>query len=102
MLTPMFFNEKPVKTLAALAKKDRVWYPSMICKEIDCTYPHMMSILSTFESEGLIKSEAQGRIKIVKLTEYGEDLARDFETVLRRLDKGIESKKTEKKQKREE
>ncbi len=96
MLTPMFFNEKPVKTLSALAKKDRVWYPSMICKEIDCTYPHMMSILSTFETEGLIKSEVQGRIKIIRLTDYGEDLARDFETVLRRLDKGVESKKTEK------
>jgi predicted transcriptional regulator len=93
MLGPVFFNEKPVKTLATLAKKDRVWYPSMICKEIDCTYPHMMTILKTFKSEGLIITEEQGRIKIVRLTEHGEDLARDFENVIRRIDKGPESKK---------
>jgi predicted transcriptional regulator len=94
MLTPVFFIMKPVKTLACLAKKDRVWYPSMICKEIDCTYPHMMSILSTFEENGLIVSENQGRIRIIKLTALGEDIAHDFENILRRFEKvGEETKR---------
>ena len=94
MLSPVFFNVKPVKTLTCLAKKDRVWYPSMICKEIDCTYPHMMNILSTLEEHGLISSDYQGRIRIIKLTPLGEDIAHDFETILRRFEKvGEETRK---------
>jgi len=87
MLPRIFFNEKPVKTLACLTRKDKVWYPSMIAKEIDCTYPHMMNVLNMFESEGLIETESMGRIRLVRLTEFGEDLARDFENVLRRMEK---------------
>ena len=87
MIDGVFLKEKPVKTLVALVKKDRVWYASMLCKEIDCTYPHMINVLNTFESEGLIESEGQGRIKIITLTEKGEDLAHDFEGVIRRIQK---------------
>ena len=87
MLNRVFFNQKPVKTLASLAREDRVWYASMLCKEIDCTYPHMMNILQGFEQAGLISTEGQGRIKIIRLTEPGEDLARDLQTVLRRIQK---------------
>lgn len=87
MESAIFFKEKPLRTLVTLAKKDRIWYPSMLCKEIDCTYPHMMSVLEVFENQKLIESEEQGRIRIVRLTEKGEDLAKDFETVLRRMDK---------------
>ena len=87
MLNRVFFNQKPVKTLASLAREDRVWYASMLCKEIDCTYPHMMNILQGFEQAGLISTEGQGRIKIIRLTEHGEDLARDMQSVLRRIQK---------------
>lgn len=87
MIDGVFLKEKPVRTLVALAKKDRVWYASMLCKETDCTYPHMINILRAFESEGLVETEAQGRIKIIELTEKGEDLAHDFENVIRRIQK---------------
>lgn len=87
MLYAVFFNQKPVRALASLVKKDRVWYPSMLCKEIDCTYPHMINILNIFEDVGLVTSEGQGRIRILKLTEEGEDLAHDFDNLLRRLDR---------------
>ncbi|MFH0986735.1 MAG: MarR family winged helix-turn-helix transcriptional regulator [Candidatus Micrarchaeota archaeon] len=93
MITPIFFKEKPLKALVSLSQKDRVWYPSMIAKEIDCTYPHISNIMTVFESEGLIETEEQGRIKIVKLTSKGEDLAQDFETVLRRINKQEKQKK---------
>jgi predicted transcriptional regulator len=94
MITPIFFKEKPLRTLVSLAKKDRVWYASMLCKEIDCTYPHMMKVLQMFETEGLVESEGQGRIKIIRLTDKGEDLARDFETVLRRIEKSNKPKQS--------
>lgn len=87
VLSRFFFKEKPVRTLAALAKKDHVWYANMLCKEIDCTYPHMIGLLAFFEQSGLVTSEAAGRIKIVKLTPQGEDLAHEFEGLLRRFDR---------------
>ena len=87
MLNRVFFNEKPVKALASLTKTDRVWYASLLAKEIDCTYPHMMTILRTFEQNGLITSEGQGRVRIIRLTDRGDDLGHEFEGLLRRLDK---------------
>lgn len=92
MLEGFFFNKKPVLALASLAKKDRVWYSSMLAKEIDCTYPHIISITNTLESSGLITTEGQGRINIIRLTPQGEDLAHDFENILRRIER-IESGK---------
>ena len=87
MLTNVFFKEKPAKALAALAKKDRNWYAAMLSKEIDCTYPHLINTLTTFEQAGLIKTEMQGRINVIRLTDAGEDLAHDLEGLLRRLER---------------
>jgi DNA-binding MarR family transcriptional regulator len=87
MLTNVFFKEKPAKALAALAKKDRNWYAAMLSKEIDCTYPHLINTLATFEQAGLITTEMQGRINVIRLTDAGEDLAHDIEGLLRRLER---------------
>jgi len=95
MLTNVFFKEKPARALAALAKKDREWYASMLSKEIDCTYPHVINTLALFEEAGLITTKEQGRINIIKLTDAGEDLAHDLEGVLRRLER-MDSKSVEK------
>lgn len=93
MITPIFFKDKPLRALVSLGKKDKIWYASMLCKEIDCTYPHMMKLMDIFESEGLIKTEGQGRINIIRLTEKGEDLSQELENLLRRIDKLDDSKK---------
>lgn len=95
MLTSVFFKEKPARALAALAKKDREWYASMLSKEIDCTYPHLINTLAAFEEAGLVTLEGQGRINVIRLTEAGEDLAHDLEGVLRRLER-MDSKSIEK------
>ena len=87
MLTSTFLKEKPVRALAALAKKDREWYASMLSKEIDCTYPHLINTLTFFEEAGLVKREGRGRINVITLTETGEDLAHDLEGLLRRLER---------------
>lgn len=87
MLVGFFFNQKPVLALAALAKKDRMWYASMLAKEIDCTYPHIVNLVNVMETSNLITTEGQGRIKIIRLTPQGEDLAHDFENILRRIER---------------
>jgi DNA-binding MarR family transcriptional regulator len=97
MLTSVFFKEKPARALAALVKKEKSWYASMLAKEIDCTYPHLVNTLAVFEDAGLITTESQGRINLIKLTEAGEDLAHDMEGLLRRLER-LDSKVPEKKE----
>ena len=80
-----FLREKPVRTLVLLADKDKIWYARMLAKEADTTFAHMVKLLDTMGELGLVTFEKEGRIKIVRLTEQGEELAHEFESVLRRL-----------------
>ena len=60
-------------------------YATIIAKEVDCTYSHTVKLLDLFKILGLVDFEKKGRIKIVKLTELGEDLARAMDSVLVKL-----------------
>lgn len=79
----MFFRIKPVKMLITLKSGPK--YATIIAKETDCTYSHTVKILGLFEDYGLVDFEKKGRIKIVKLTDFGNDVAKSFESVLMEL-----------------
>ncbi|MFW5895467.1 MAG: hypothetical protein ACOCT9_01855 [archaeon] len=91
MLPPIFFKEKPVYALAQLANDEKVWYASLLAKEIDCTRPHMNNIMDKFKEKGLVETEEEGRVKKITLTSQGEDLAMEFQNILRRMER-IDSK----------
>ena len=80
MNTSFFINEKPVRALVALSDKEKTWYASLLAKEVDCTYAHMVNVLDELAGAGLVVFDREGRVKIVKLTEHGEELAHEFET----------------------
>jgi len=71
----VFFRRKPAMMLIALKKHGRARYGSLLAKEIDCTYSHAVKILQTLEDLGLVGFEKNGRIKLIKLTKKGEDIA---------------------------
>ncbi len=50
-------------------------YGSILAKEVDCTYSHAVKILQTLEDLGLVEFEKKGRIKLIKLTRKGKDVA---------------------------
>lgn len=79
----LFLRPKPVRMLVSL--KEGPKYATIIAKEVDCTYSHTVKLLDMFKIFGLVDFEKKGRIKIVKLTEVGEDLARAMESVLLKL-----------------
>lgn len=56
--------------------KGKPKYATILSKEVDCTYSHTVKVLNTFKELGLVEFEKRGRIKIVKLTETGEALAK--------------------------
>ena len=62
-------------------------YATIISKEVDCTYSHTVKLLSSFEKNDLVSFNKKGRIKIIELTDDGQDLAHAVEGVLMRLTK---------------
>jgi predicted transcriptional regulator len=81
----IFFRRKPALMLVALKKMSKARYGSLLAKEVDCTYSHAVKILQTLEELGLVLFEKKGRIKLIKLTKKGEDVAEDIDSIRRQL-----------------
>ena len=77
----IFFRRKPALMLVALKKHSKVRYGSVLAKEVDCTYSHAVKILQTLEKLDLVTFEKQGRIKLIKLTKKGMDVADNIERI---------------------
>ena len=85
----LFLRKKPVKLLMSLKTGGGVGgkYVSVLSKETDCTYSHTVKLLEEFRNLGIVSFDKQGRVKYIKLTSDGEDLASNFEIVLRKFTK---------------
>ncbi len=77
----VFFRRKPALMLVCLKKNSRLRYGSVLAKEVDCTYSHAVKILQTLESLDLVGFEKKGRIKVIKLTKKGKDVADAIENI---------------------
>jgi DNA-binding MarR family transcriptional regulator len=76
---------KPVKILISLKSGPK--YATILSKEVDCTYSHTVKLLDQFKLYGLVEFEKKGRIKIIKLTEDGQELAHSIEGSMMKLSK---------------
>lgn len=77
----IFFRRKPALMLVALKRMSRARYGSILAKEIDCTYSHAVKILQALEKLELVGFEKKGRIKLIKLTKKGQDIAENIENI---------------------
>jgi len=77
----LFFRRKPAMMLIALKKMNKAKYGSVLAKEVDCTYSHAVKILQILEDLGLVGFEKKGRIKIIKLTKRGLQIAEHIEAI---------------------
>lgn len=82
----LFLHPKPVKMLTTL-KQAEVQYATQVSKAVDCTYSHTVKVLDMFRKLGLVSFEKKGRIKLVRLTDIGQDVAHDFEGIRRKFTK---------------
>ncbi len=89
-LTRLFLRLKPVKIMISLKRGPK--YATQISKDVDCTYSHVVKLLDEFQDLGLVGFKKQGRIKIIELTEDGQDLAHSIEGVLMKLARVSEKK----------
>ena len=81
----IFFRRKPALMLVALKKLSKARYGSILAKEVDCTYSHAVKILQTLEKLDLVTFEKKGRIKLIKLTKKGQDIAEYIDCIRRLL-----------------
>ena len=79
----IFFRRKPALMLVALKRIARARYGSILAKEVDCTYSHAVKILQNLERLGLVVFEKKGRIKLIKLTKRGQEVADNIENIKR-------------------
>ena len=88
-----FLKEKPALTLLCLREQNKKWFASLVAKKIDCTYPHIVKIISIFKELGLIEIKSAGRQKNITLTDKGSDLAHDLKGLARTFVKLNEEEK---------
>ena len=79
----VFFRRKPALMLVALKGIKRARYGSILAKEVDCTYSHAVKILQTLEK---LKTEKKGRIKLIRLTNKGTEIANHIESIKKTVD----------------
>ncbi len=77
----IFFRRKPALMLVSLKRSNRMRYGSILAKEVDCTYSHAVKILQTLEILRLVDFEKKGRIKLIKLTKKGREVADAIEGI---------------------
>ena len=80
---------KPMKILLEL--RDGPKYASIIAKKIDCTYSHTVRLLDLCKDLGVVEFEKKGRIKIIRLTEYGNEVAKGVECLIAAINEGKKS-----------
>ncbi len=77
----VFFREKPALMLVELKNANANVYASVLAKQIDCTYSHVVKILQEMHKADLINFKKEGRLKLLELTKKGKDVAGNIETI---------------------
>ncbi len=83
----LLLHRKPTGILLSLNGSEGK-YASVLSKENDCTYTHTLKILTEMKKFGLVEFKKEGRVKEVKLTQMGEDIAHELEGLVRRISRG--------------
>jgi predicted transcriptional regulator len=77
----VFIREKPAMMLVTLLNSTAEVYASTLAKSVDCTYSHVVKILQEMEDAGLVVFEKTGRLKYLKLTKKGEEIAKHIDAI---------------------
>ena len=77
----VFFREKPAMMLVELKNASANVYASVLAKQIDCTYSHVVKILQEMQKAELINFRKEGRLKLLELTKKGRDVASNIESI---------------------
>ncbi len=71
----IILKDKQARIILSLKSKEQEWYLSSLAKATGTTYVHACKFINACDSKGLTESERHGRIKTIKLTDRGSQLA---------------------------
>ncbi|MFP3214948.1 MAG: hypothetical protein RXR32_00100 [Candidatus Micrarchaeota archaeon] len=85
----LFFKEKQVKAflLMASTNNQQEWNISNLAKSSGMTYVHLSRFINECEKTGLVESTRHGRIKGIKLTSKGIEVANHLSSISNSLGK---------------
>ena len=84
-MVDVFFREKPALMLVELKNHNSEIYASVLAKQVDCTYSHVVKILQEMERADLVSFKRQGRLKLLELTKKGRDIAGFIDEIRHRI-----------------
>lgn len=85
MLYEKILRKKPTQILLLLRDSTKTWNASQLARETNTSYVHVTKTLAEYERAGLVYSNREGRIKILKLTEQGSMVAGLLEEIVKTL-----------------
>ncbi|MCD6093064.1 MAG: hypothetical protein J7J38_03555 [Candidatus Aenigmarchaeota archaeon] len=91
-LENLFLRKKPIRLLMSL-NSEKQKYVSVLAKETDCTYSHIVKLLNIFKRLNIVTFEKKGRVKYISMTQEGKEIAGIFETMMRKFSKSDEKDK---------
>lgn len=71
----ILFKDKQARIILILSGSQQPWYLSTLSKACDTTYVHTSNFIKTCEEMGITTNERHGKIKEIKLTDKGVQLA---------------------------
>lgn len=71
----ILFKEKQTKILLALRNSQQPWYLTTLASACGTTYVHTSNFIKKCEEMGITSKEKHGKIKEIKLTEKGLQIA---------------------------
>jgi predicted transcriptional regulator len=97
LLGDLLLRDKPAKILISLKTSKDSIYATILSRETNCTYSHTIKILNVLKDQGLVQFDKVGRIKKVRLTPDGWDVAQNLEGLMKKFEQVAEKvKKAEK------
>ena len=71
----IIFKDKQARIMMSLRSAGQEWYISSLAKASNTTYVHTCNFISACEGLGLTVSEKHGKIKVIRLTDRGTQIA---------------------------
>lgn len=77
----LLLKEKQAKMLSALSNGAQEWNISSLARASNATYVHASRFISECEKVGLVESVKHGRVKSIKLTQKGSEVASNISNI---------------------
>ncbi len=83
----ILFKEKQAGIILALADKSQKWYITNLAKSANATYVHTSRFVARCEELGIIDAEIHGKLKTLRLTDKGQEIASSIMSINGKLSK---------------